>query len=75
MIQAEEYRRKHGEITAENRGDYMKWLIAKCKKKLDNNGLDEYNADEISRYARAKWRKNRFDEVDAEYNVSKKLRK
>ena len=74
-MQAEEYRRKHGEITAENRGEYMKWLIAKCKKELDNNGLDEYNVDEICRYAGAIWRKNRFDEVDAEYNVSKKLRK
>ncbi len=72
-MQAEEYRKKHEDITAKNRREYMKWLINKCRKKLDKAGINEYNVGDISKYAYDKYLIERFDETDAEYMVFQKL--
>ena len=74
-MQAENYRKKYGEITSENREEYIKWIVNRCKENLDKIGVDEYNVIEISEYAKRRFRAARFDEVEAEYKVSQILRK
>ena len=72
--QAEEYRRIFGEITEENRNDYLTWLRKRCKKRIDKMGITEYNVSEISLYAQDAWQKKVFDEVEAEFYSYHKLR-
>lgn len=83
-MQAEEYRRKFGNITVENKKDYIKYASLMGKKRLDNAGYNKYNIIELSEYADMKYnvdeknnnnKKPRYDEADAEMSVKKALKK
>ena len=67
MKQAEEYRKKYGEIARENFGKYIKYSCKKAKKAIDRAGINGYNVGEISDYAKQMYNRNRYDEVEAEY--------
>ena len=63
--QAEEYKKKYGSLG----GNYIQNLCAECNRKLDRIGINEYYVSEISKYAEQNFLIERFDEVDAEYEV------
>ena len=67
LKQAEEFRKKYGDITLENRGEYVRFACELAKRRLDRLGIDEYNVDEISDYAKRMYNRERYDEVEAEY--------
>lgn len=63
-------------ITEETRvAEYMPWLNEKCRKSIENLGVTEYNVDEISDYAKEMFRRNRYDEVEAEYYTKQSLKR
>ncbi len=66
---AGEYVKKFGEIS--DQGEYLRYIIAKHKKSVDKLIKSGYNTGEISRYAKAAYYKERFDEVMTEYRVEK----
>jgi hypothetical protein len=72
-MQAEGYRERIGDITTENRGEYMRTIAEYAKKRLDAVGVNEYNVLEISDYAARKYSNGRFDETEAELHVRKAL--
>lgn len=72
-MQAEGYRERIDDITAENRGEYMRTIAEYAKKRLDAVGVNEYNVFEISDYAARKYSNGRFDETEAELHVRKAL--
>ena len=72
---AQEYSRKNGIITEDNRAEYFKKLILKCKKKLDILGINEYNVNETSFYAKDMFSIKRFDEVYTEYRTKLLLKR
>ena len=74
MKQADAFRGNGWKITAENRGEYIRELCAKCKKNIDKLGITEDNVGEISKYAKQKFREGRYDEVEAEYYTVKRRR-
>ncbi len=51
----------------------MEWLNDRCKKCIDKFGINEYNVEKISKYARLKYKENSYDEIEAEYMVKQKL--
>ena len=53
----------------------MPWLNEKCRKSIENLGVTEYNVDEISDYAKEIFRRNRYDEVEAEYYTKQSLKR
>lgn len=67
LKQAENFRKRNGEITVENRGAYIKNASEEAKKKLDQLGINEYNVIKLGEYARNNYMVERFDEVEAEY--------
>lgn len=72
--QAADYIKSGNVITEENYQEYIENLSKKCKKRIEELGITEYNAEEISDYAYAMYRKGRFDEVEAEF-IAKTKRK
>jgi hypothetical protein len=52
----------------------MKELGKVSKKRLEKNGINEYNVSEISDYANVKFNYGRYDEVEAELMALKKNR-
>ncbi len=72
MKQAEDFRKKVGDITRENYGEYIKYSCEEAKKKIDGIGITEYNVSEISEYAFYKYTEGRYDEVEAEYQMSRR---
>ena len=70
--QADDYRSVSGEITRENKQEYLKNLCKKCKKNLDALGITVENVDKISDYAARRYYEDRFDEVEADYMALKK---
>lgn len=74
LKQAEEFRAEGWNITEENKDQFMQALNSKCKKKLDNAGVNKYNADEISEYADYSFAAESYLDIDAEINSLKALR-
>lgn len=69
MKQAENYKKIYGKITDENYIDYIEYSCQRAKKFIDSKGIDEYNVDEISKYAEKMFNLQRYDEVEAEYKA------
>ena len=62
-------------ITDKNYKDYLKWLRQKCEKRIKKLGITEEKAREISRYAWESFCLGEFDEVEAEYEASRRVKK
>lgn len=74
-LDADDYRKAHGNITAENyAAEYLPYLRSKCKKKLDILQKNGYNINEISRYASNSVAYGNYDEAYTEYRVKKLLK-
>ena len=67
MKQAENFKKRHGEIAKENYGEYLQSACEDAKKVIDKVGITKYNVGEISEYAEKMYRLGRYDEVEAEY--------
>ena len=67
MKQAENFKKRHGEIVKENYGEYLQSACEDAKKVIDKVGITKYNVGEISEYAEKMYRLGRYDEVEAEY--------
>lgn len=67
MKQAENFKKRHGEITKENYGEYLQSACEDAKKVIDKAGITKYNVGEISDYAKKMYHLGRYDEVEAEY--------
>lgn len=69
-LDADDYRKSRGNITAENYAtEYLPYLRAKCKRKLDKLQNNGYNISDISDYALNSYFNGRYDEVYTEYRV------
>ena len=69
-LDAEKYRTKNGGFNSPD--DYSKYineLRAKCKVKLDNAGIDEYNVGSLSKYAKDQYNDKIYEESYTEYRV------
>ena len=73
MKQADDFRKNGQAITHENYGNYLEKLCKESKKRLDKAGVDAYNVREISSYAFKNFRDGRYDEVEAEYMVVRRV--
>lgn len=74
-LDADDYRKAHGNITAENyAAEYLPYLRAKCKKKLDKLQDNGYNIYDISGYATRSFVTGQYDEVYTEYRVKEMLK-
>ena len=69
MKQAENFRKRYGEITRENYDKYIENACKEAKKTIDRAGITEYNISDISSYADQMFWIDRYDEVEAEYMV------
>ena len=67
MKQAENFKKRHGEIAKENYGEYLQSACEDAKKVIDKVGITKYNVGEISEYAEKMYLLGRYDEVEAEY--------
>lgn len=67
MKQAENFKKRHGEIAKENYGEYLQSACEDAKKVIDKAGITKYNVGEISDYAEKMYHLGRYDEVEAEY--------
>ena len=70
---AEEYKKKHGEIT--DYDEYIRFLNKKFAPKLEILQENGYNIDSISPYAYKSFLQGRFDEVYTEYRVKQLLKR
>ena len=68
---AESYRKKVKEI--KDSQEYLKYLRAKCKKKLDKLIKQGYDINSISKYATKTNINGKYDEVYTEYRTKIKL--
>lgn len=66
---ADEYRRKVGEITKKTYADYIQYVNDKAADFVDNLKENGYNVHGISEYASEKLNNDNFDEVYTEYRV------
>lgn len=74
-LDADDYRKTHGNITVENYvAEYLPYLRAKCKKKLDKLQDNGYNIYDISGYATRSFVTGQYDEVYTEYRVKEMLK-
>lgn len=67
MKQAENFKKRHGEIAKENYGEYLQSACEDAKKVIDKAGITKYNVGEISDYAEKMYHLGHYDEVEAEY--------
>lgn len=74
MKQAEDFRKKFGDITRENYREYIEYSCKKAKNAIDQAEIDRYNVGEISDYAKQMYNRQRYDEVEAEYMVANRKR-
>lgn len=72
--QAEEYRKKYGDIAEETLSEYNSYVSYQSKKAIDKLGITEYNVSEISDYAKKMYNVGVYDEVEAEY-VTNRIKK
>ncbi len=70
---AEEYRRKKGTITDENRKAYFEWADIKGKKSLDKAEKKGYNIDNLSVYGSDSYYQGKYSEAHTEYLTQKLL--
>ena len=70
--QAAAYRNNYGQITEENKNDYINETCKKSKKNLDSLGITVENVDKISDYAAMMYRRGRYDETEADYMALRK---
>lgn len=75
LKQAEDFRNSGWTITEDNYGKYLQALCEKCKQHLDLSGVTAYNTREISEYAQKSLFNGRFDEVKAEIESLKAMKK
>lgn len=75
MKQAENFRKRYGEITEENYGKYIKTACKDAKRTIDRVGITKYNVSEISEYAKEMYARARYDEVEAEYMTTNRGRR
>lgn len=75
MKQAENFKKRHGEIAKENYGEYLQSACEDAKKVIDKVGITKYNVGEISEYAEKMYRLGRYDEVEAEYMTTHRRKK
>lgn len=75
MRQAENFRMSGWKITAENRGEYIKALCEKCKKRIEKLGITHSNVGDISEYAEYQFDRGRYDEVEAEFMAKRRRKK
>lgn len=74
--QAKEYKKLFGEIDSDEKYlQYKDWARADAKKKLEALPENEYNENNMSKYAREENDFGDFDEVYAEYTVKKSFKK
>lgn len=71
---AQEYQKNFGKITDANYGKYIEHLNKNRKKAIDKLGINEYNVDDISDYAKQSYGRQNYDEVFTEYRVQEILR-
>lgn len=73
-LDADDYRKAHGNITAENYAtEYLPYLRARCKKKLDKLQDNGYNIN-VSKYAFDSYSIGKYDETYTEYRVARMLK-
>ena len=65
----------YGKITADNYNEYIRNLRAESKKNLDAAGITAENVSRISKYADEMYTFGKYDEVEAEYNTFKALKR
>ena len=73
-LDAESFRRKYGEVTAENYNDYVDFIKKKSKTRLDKLQKKGYNVVEVSDYAESQYREQKYYETYTEYRVDILLR-
>lgn len=73
-IDAESFRRKYGNVTAENYNDYVDFIKKKSKTRLDKLQKKGYNVVEVSNYAESQYREQKYYETYTEYRVDILLR-
>ncbi|MGN1109841.1 MAG: phage minor capsid protein [Oscillospiraceae bacterium] len=74
-LDADDYRRSHGNITADNYATkYLPYLREKCRKRLDKLQDNGYNISSISEYATRMYMNDCYDEVYTEYRVKELLK-
>ena len=73
--QAQLYEKHYGKITADNYNEYIRNLRAESKKNLDAAGITAENVSRISKYAYEMYTFGKYDEVEAEYNTFKALKR
>lgn len=73
--QAQWYEKHYGKITADNYNEYIRNLRAESKKNLDAAGITAENVSRISKYAYEMYTFGKYDEVEAEYNTFKALKR
>ena len=74
-LDADDYRRSHGNITADNYvTKYLPYLREKCRKRLDKLQDNGYNISSISEYATRMYMNDCYDEVYTEYRVKELLK-
>lgn len=74
-LDADDYRRSRGNITADNYvTKYLPYLREKCRKRLDKLQDNGYNISSISEYATRMYMNDCYDEVYTEYRVKELLK-
>lgn len=69
-IDAKEYRKEYGikgQMTKEQSKEWKQWCRSKAKEFIDDSKLTEEEINNISTYAKLKYRDGHFEEVYAEY--------
>ncbi len=73
--QAQWYEKHYGKITVDNYNEYIRNLRVESKKNLDAAGITAENVSRISKYADEMYTFGKYDEVEAEYNTFKALKR
>ena len=73
--QAQWYEKHYGKITVDNYNEYIRNLRVESKKNLDAAGITAENVSRISKYADEMYTFGNYDEVEAEYNTFKALKR
>lgn len=72
-VDAQEYEKYFGKLTAENYSEYINRTNAKRKAIIKKLGINELNVADISLYAKISFEENDFNEVYTEYRTKKIL--
>ena len=69
-LDAQRYIERHGAIDA----GYMNTLRAESFRQLEKAGINEYNVNELSKYAYKTYSEGKYDEAWTEYRVKQLLK-